>query len=89
MKTTSYTSQFKKDYKKAQKSNKKIAILKEVTNLLATNQKLPTKYRDHKLIGQYINCWECHLEPDWLLIYSFTKEELILIRVGSHSELFL
>ena len=89
MKTISFTTQFKKDYKKAKKSHKNFIILEAVINLLAENQKLPVKYRDHKLSGQYNNYRECHIEPDWLLIYEITQDELMLIRLGSHSELFV
>ncbi|WP_405355221.1 type II toxin-antitoxin system YafQ family toxin [Ruminococcus sp.] len=84
------TNQFKKDYKKAQKQHKDLSILKNVVNMLANGEELPDKYRDHMLIGNYKGKHECHLEPDWLLIYEYLDDELILFlaRTGSHSDLF-
>lgn len=84
------TNQFKKDYKKAQKQHKNLDILKTVVNMLANGEQLPEKYRDHLLVGNYKGKHECHLEPDWLLIYEYVDEELILYlaRTGSHSDLF-
>lgn len=85
-----FTSQFKKDYKKAQKQHKDMNILKDVVNMLANGEALPKKYCDHTLIGNYKGKRECHLEPDWLLIYEYDGEELILwlARTGTHSDLF-
>ncbi len=84
----SYTSQFKKDLKKARKEIRNLSILREVILLLSSNQSLPIIFRDHKLIGNYIGRRECHLEPDFLLIYCLKEDELILERLGSHSNLF-
>lgn len=85
-----FTSQFKKDYKKAQKQHKNIDILKSVVNMLANGETLPIKYSDHILIGDYKGKHECHLEPDWLLIYEYDGDELILYlcRTDTHSDLF-
>lgn len=85
-----FTNQFKKDYKKAQKQHKNISILKSVVNMLANGETLPEKYCDHILIGNYKGKHECHLEPDWLLIYEYDGDELILwlSRTGTHSDLF-
>lgn len=82
------TSSFKKDYKKLSQKNKD--LLKEVLIKLANNETLEDKYRDHKLIGNYLGCKECHIKPDLLLIYRIENQilELSLIRVGKHSELF-
>lgn len=82
------TSSFKKDYKKLSQKNKD--LLKEVLIKLANNETLEEKYRDHKLIGNYLGCKECHIKPDLLLIYRIENQilELSLIRVGKHSELF-
>lgn len=85
-----FTNQFKKDYKKAQKQHKDINILKNIVDMLANGQKLPEKYCDHILLGDYKGKRECHLEPDWLLIYEYDGDNLILLlaRTGSHSDLF-
>ena len=56
--------------------------------VLANGKKLETKYKDHSLLGEYRDCRECHIEPDWLLIYKLTGYELILIRTGTHTDLF-
>ncbi len=82
------TSSFKKDYKKLSQKNKD--LLKEVLIKLVNNEPLEEKYKDHKLIGNYLDCKECHIKPDLLLIYRIENQilELSLIRVGKHSELF-
>ena len=88
MKSIRRSTQFKKDYKRVKKSGKNIAELRQVINKLATDENLEPKYRDHALVGNYSGCRECHIEPDWLLIYKNSIIELTLIRTGSHSELF-
>jgi len=82
------TSRFKKDYKKLSDPNK--VILKEVVKKLSENNSLEKKYKDHKLLGNYLGCRECHLKPDLLLIYRIHQDilELALVRTGKHSELF-
>jgi mRNA interferase YafQ len=82
------TGGFKKDYKKLTNSDK--TLLKEVVTTLAVGNKLNIKYKDHKLVGNFVNCRECHVKPDLLLIYKIDKNvlELALVRVGSHSKLF-
>jgi mRNA interferase YafQ len=82
------TTQFKKDYKKLNQKHKELT--QSVLQLLVQNKKLPNKYRDHKLIGNFLGCRECHIKPDLLLIYKINNNilELVLVRVGSHSELF-
>ncbi len=87
-KSISRTAQFKKDVKLAQKRGKDIDKLKEVLELLVNGLPLPARFRDHLLIGQYKGTRECHLEPDWLLIYEDSEEEVVLIRTGSHNDLF-
>jgi len=82
------TTQFKKDVKLAQKRGKDIDKLKEVLQLLVNGLPLPARLRDHFLIGQYKGTRECHIEPDWLLIYEDPEEEVVLIRTGSHNDLF-
>ena len=82
------TTSFKKDYKKLSTSDKK--LLKEVVIKLSNSEKLDKKYKDHKLVGNYNQCRECHLKPDLLLIYRIQNSvlELSLTRVGSHADLF-
>ena len=84
----SYTNQFSRDLKKAKKRGKKIPKLNEIVFLLQNEKPLPEKNRNHKLSGDYIGHWECHIEPDWLLVYIRNSKELILVRTGSHSDLF-
>lgn len=84
------TSQFKKDYKKIQKDQTKdISELKTVLNMLAAGETLPPKYKDHALKGNFANKRECHIRPDWLLIYEIDDDVLILtlLRTGSHANL--
>ena len=88
MRTIRRTSQFKKDVKRMGKRGKKFGEFKEVISKLATGKKLDAKYRDHLLVGQYKGSRECHIEPDWLLIYELTEIELVLVRTGTHSDLF-
>ena len=84
------TTKFKKDLKKASKRNLKIEKLEKVIDILANGEMLSEKYRDHELSGNYSGCRECHIEPDWLLIYEIHNDKLILIltRTGTHSDLF-
>ena len=81
------TGGFKKDYKNLTNSDK--ALLKEIIAILAAGNSLDIKYKDHKLVGNFVNCRECHIKPDLLLIYRINKNvlELALVRVGSHSKL--
>ena len=84
------SNQFKKDIKSAQKRGLKLELLTEVVDTLASQQSLPEKYHDHSLIGSYANFRECHIKPDWLLIYRIDNDDLLLFlfRTGSHSDLF-
>lgn len=84
----SYTNQFSKDLLKAKKRRKKISKLNEGVSLLQYEKHLPEKHRNHKLSGNYIGHWECHIEPDWLLIYVRNSKDLKLIRTGTHADLF-
>lgn len=85
-----FTNQFKKDLKLAKKQGKDLDKLFEVINILADEEKLDTKFKDHDLSGNYKGTRECHIEPDWLLIYEIDNNALILMfyRLGTHSELF-
>jgi mRNA interferase YafQ len=82
------TSQFKRDVKLAEKRGKKLSLLKEIMIKLAKEEPLAPKYKDHKLTGNYKDHRECHIEPDWLLIYRITIKEIIFERTGTHSDLF-
>ena len=84
----SYTKQFQKDFKKVQKRGKEIDKIKSVIKILVSKRKLATRFKDHKLVGNYQERRECHIEPDWLLIYKLTSQEIIFERTGSHSDLF-
>ena len=88
MRTIYRTSQFKKDVKRLAKRSKKFEDFKGVINKLSEGKTLNAKYRDHILSGQYKGTRECHIEPDWLLIYELTESELFLVRTGTHSDLF-
>jgi mRNA interferase YafQ len=83
-----WQTQFKKDFKVITKRSKNLEKLAFIINELQHNRSLPAKNKNHKLKGNYVHCWECHIEPDWLLIYKVTAEELILIRTGTHADLF-
>ena len=85
-----FSNRFKNDLKLAKKQNKNIDKLFIVIEKLANQEKLDDKYRDHSLIGEYKGLRECHIEPDWLLIYYIENNTLTLVlaRLGSHSDLF-
>ena len=84
------SNQLRKDIKQAKKRHYDFSHLTQVIDLLAEGTELPPKYRNHPLSGNYHDFWECHVEPDWLLIYRVDGEdlELFLFRTGSHSDLF-
>ena len=83
-----YNRQFEKDLKKMLKRGKASDKIKLVIQKLVREEPLEVRYRDHKLVGNYKGRRECHVEPDWLLIYKVTAEEIILERTGTHSDLF-
>ena len=82
------TTQFKKDVKKLRKRGKDLGKLTGVVELLVSGADLPDRLRDHALAGNWMGWRDCHIEPDWLLIYKPLGDELILGRSGSHSDLF-
>lgn len=90
MLTIKYETTFKKDFKRIIKRGYNIQLLEDVIEILASGQMLPEKYKDHNLTGNYYDCRECHITPDWLLIYKINNNELILYltRTGTHSDLF-
>jgi len=82
------TGQFKKDYKRIKKQGEDLEDLRSVIKMLVEGKPLPPEYRDHTLSGRLKKHRECHIAPDWLLIYRIKGDDLILERTGSHSELF-
>jgi mRNA interferase YafQ len=85
---TVITTGFKHNYKKALKQRKKIEKLDEIIRKLSAEIPLDIKHKNHKLVGNYVGKWECHIEPDWLLVYEIINNRLVLHATGSHSELF-
>lgn len=87
-----YTSRFKKEFKKVLKQGKDENLFLEVLNVIANGEALAEKYKNHKLINDkfFKECWECHIQPDWLLVYKIQDNELVLLlfATGSHSDLF-
>lgn len=90
MLTIKYHSLFKKDFKRIKKRGYDIAKMEKVISLLVNETPLPKIYKDHDLKGDYKGCRECHITPDWLLVYQKNFDDLVLIltRTGSHSDLF-
>ena len=84
----SQTTQFKKDVQRQQKRGKDLTKLREVIDLHVSSEPLPPKNRDHALAGNWAGWRDCHVEPDWVLIYKLAPDELTLGRTGSHSDLF-
>ena len=87
-----YTSRFKNEFKKILKQGKDENKFLEVLGFIANGKKLPSKYKNHKLVDNKIfkKCYECHIEPDWLLVYQYKDKELVLLlfATGNHSNLF-
>lgn len=90
MLTIKYHTLFKKDFKRIKKRGYDISRLEKIVELLANEVPLPEQFKDHNLSGNYNGCRECHIAPDWLLIYQVNNNELVLVlsRTGSHSDLF-
>lgn len=86
----SQTGKFKKDLKLVKRRGYDLTLMTSVVNALASGKKLPKQNKDHALKGEYVNCRECHITPDWLLVYEIDKDELILLltRTGTHGDLF-
>ena len=85
-----YTSRFKKEFKKVLKQGKDENLFLEVLNSIANGKELAEKYKNHKLINDrtFKECYECHIQPDWLLVYQDNELVLLLFATGSHSDLF-
>ena len=88
MRIVRQANSFKKDLKKVLKRSKNLDKLFFIVEKLACNIDLEPRHRPHKLIGNYSDKMECHIEPDWLLIYEITDEFVILYRTGTHNDLF-
>jgi len=84
----SFTKQFERDLKRMLKRGNEREKIKVIVSKLINEERLEPKYNDHKLIGNYKGRRECHIEPDWLLIYKLEKEKVIFERTGTHSDLF-
>jgi mRNA interferase YafQ len=90
MYTIQTTNRFEKEVLLCQKRGFNLAELKQAMKILSDNGKLPPKYKPHKLSGKYSGCWECHIKPDWLLIWqqNNTVLTLLFLNTGTHSDLF-
>ncbi len=88
MKTLTRSARFKRQIKALLKKHYSESKLKDVLCLLANGRPLPQKYKDHSLVGNWSGFRECHIESNWLLIYSLTETEVILIATGTHDDLF-
>lgn len=84
----SYRTQFKKELKLQTKRGKDPQKFLDIAEKLAKEERLDPKHSNHKLVGNFKDRWECHIEPDWLLVYYKTKKEIIFERTGTHSDLF-
>ena len=82
------STQFKKDYKTCMRRHYNMYLQQAVVDVLRVPDALPQKNRDHSLTGNYTGCRECHIQPDWLLIYRQTDTELYLVSTGTHADLF-
>ncbi len=88
MRTPISCAQFRRDVKLAKKRGKDMARLREVILLLTEGKPLPDRFKDHPLKGEWSHFRDCHIEPDWLLIYKADGDDLYLVRTGTHSDLF-
>ena len=88
MRRIAQRKQFRDDLKRQKRRGKNIDDIIAAVELLAEQGALPSAYRSHKLSGEWSGVWECHIEPDWLLIYIVTDDEVLLIRTGTHADLF-
>jgi mRNA interferase YafQ len=84
----SRSGRFKKDYKRMKRRGKDLYKIRQIMKALADEELLEPRHRDHNLVGPYIGCRECHVEPDWLLIYSVGDDWIRFERTGTHSDLF-
>lgn len=84
------TTRFQRDVRRAEKRGYNMSLLTDVIKKLAKGETLSSNFKDHDLVGDYLGCRECHITPDWLLVYRISQEKLILVlsRTGTHSDLF-
>lgn len=82
------TTTFRRDVKRMQKRGKDLGKLAEVVTKLAQGEALEPRYKPHPLVGNWKPKWDCHIQPDWLLIYEVTDDEVLLARTGTHADLF-
>ena len=82
------TTVFERDLRRVNRQGKDLDKLEAIVDILQAEEKLPARCRPHPLRGIWTGHWDCHVEPDWLLLYRVTDEALILVRTGSHAELF-
>jgi len=90
MYSVDYTNRFKKDLKRCFKRGLDISKIQQVVKLLELNGELPTEYKPHKLVGNRNGQWECHIQPDWLMVWEQNDKQLTLLflQTGTHSDLF-
>lgn len=90
MRTPIYTNKFKKELEKCKRRNLKMSEIKEVMALLIANKPLEPKHKNHPLHGDYLGCYECHIQPDWLLVYILDNKvnTVTFVRTGTHADLF-
>ena len=82
------TTAFEKDMRRIRKQSKDLDKLEAIVNHLQNQERLPARCRPHLLRGDWKGHWDCHVDPDWLLLYRLTEKDLVLVRTGSHAELF-
>ncbi len=82
------TTAFERDLRRVRKQGRDLDKMEAIVNMLQARKELPVRCHPHPLRGDWAGHWDCHVEPDWLLLYRVTEAELILVRTGSHSELF-
>lgn len=88
MRTIRYSGQFKKDFKRMEKRGGDMKKLRAVIEKLVNHEELDARYKDHPLHGNFSGARDCHISPDWILIYAILGNELRLIRTGTHSDVF-
>ncbi len=82
------TNRFEKDVRQQRKRGKDLSRLWLIVERLQSQQSLERRHRPHRLTGEWSHCWECHVESDWLLLWELQDNVLVLIRTGTHSDLF-
>ena len=84
----SSTTRFTRDVRRATRRGKNLAALWSVVEAVLSGEELPARHRSHRLSGPWSEHWECHIEPDWLLVWTYRDETLVLVRTGTHADLF-